>query len=283
MTGDVEILGAERLDDLGQLQATAERIFGRGQRRAGWFRRKLNREGVDPRLSAIAMRGEELLGYALLGRLPSLGPVARGAGVGVIDRARGSGIGRALLDFVGQRAGAAGCEAIEFLAEPRRLDWYLGQGFSTIEQQLTLLALGLGPEGAPRLEASVSQRGPVAALGSEALWSWLPEAWQRTPADERAMIQLEGRASRARARLWLTREGRAWLVHRLELSPPTRTVELDALRELGTQLRRRVAPTTPLLLYPCAADSPWLGALYAAGFELAQRSFVVRRPTSWIG
>ncbi|WP_146658517.1 GNAT family N-acetyltransferase [Enhygromyxa salina] len=257
-----KIVGGEQLGELSQLQAVAESIFGRGQRQPGWFRRKLTRAGVEPGLSAVAMQGDEVQGYALLGRVASLGSIARGAGVGVVEAARGRGLGRALIDFASERARAAGFASIQFLAEPERLDWYLGQGFISVDAQLSLLGFGLGREqGEPPVTAAAGAR-----LGPAPLWSWFPEAWERTPANERAQVEVE------HGRAWLTREGRAWLVHRAELSAAGSSVS-----ELMLALRRRIDVTTPVVVYPCSADAAWLEALLASGFEVVQRSHVVRR------
>ncbi|PRQ06612.1 GNAT family N-acetyltransferase [Enhygromyxa salina] len=258
----IELVGGEQFGDLGRLQGVAESIFGRGQRQPGWFRRKLTRAGVDPALSAVAMRGAEVQGYVLLGRVPSLGSVARGAGVGVVAAARGSGLGRALLDFVSARARAAGFASVQFLAEPQRLDWYQRQGFVVVDAQLSLLGFGLGSG------ERVTTGAAAPSLAATPLWSWFPEAWERTPVEERAFVEL------ALGRAWLTREGRAWLAQRVE----PRSAD-SSVPQLITSLRARLATTTPLVLYPCGADAAWLGALLASGFEVAQRSHVVRRST----
>jgi ribosomal protein S18 acetylase RimI-like enzyme len=110
----IEIVGAEVLDDLAALEPVAEAVFGRGDRRSGWFARKLIREGVEPRLSSLAVvapgpRADptRVHGYVLIGRAASLAGVARGAGVGVLERVRGRGIGRRLLEHAVARAAAA--------------------------------------------------------------------------------------------------------------------------------------------------------------------------------
>jgi ribosomal protein S18 acetylase RimI-like enzyme len=261
----IEIVGAEALGDLAALEPVAEAVFGRGRRQPGWFARKLMREGVEASLSSLAISDNQVCGYVLLGGAPSLGSVARGSGVGVLESLRGRGIGRALMDHALARAHAAGREAAEFLAEPERLRWYAAQGFAVVEEQLTLLALGTGSP-----TASLSA-GELAPARGEPLWSWTPELWERTPASDRVHVQREG------ARFWLTREGRAWLVHRGEPNDPA-----QVMRGLAA-LRRELAPTTPLLLYPCPAASAWLDALQETGFSLAQRSFVVRRATANAG
>jgi ribosomal protein S18 acetylase RimI-like enzyme len=265
------IVGADRLAELAVLESVAEAVFGRGRREPGWFARKLIREAVDAKLSSLivsapaaseAITPDQIGGYALLGRAASLGSVARGSGVGIVASLRGRGLGRALLEHALARVHAAGCDAAEFLAEPERVGWYVAQGFAVVEEQLTLLALGTGGIAAT-LRADDPPRDPA-----DALWWWVPEMWQRTPTAERVFVEFDG------ARFWLTREGRAWLVHRSEPNDPAVVVRgLEALR-------RNLAPTTPLLLYPCPAASPWVLALREVGFTPAQRSFVVRRSTA---
>src|SRR5690606_9778359 len=115
----------------------------------------------------------------------------------------------------------------------------------------------------------------AAPLGRDPLWTWLPEIWMRTPASERAYLEL-GASGHGRARIWLTREGRAWLAQRLELD---RFGAHDHLVDIVGQLRLELATDTPLLLYPCSAGSPTADTLTSAGFMPVQRSFLVRRPT----
>lgn len=274
---ETEIFEAEGFEQLVGLQAFNEQIFGGGRREPGWFRRKLIREGVEARLSAIAIdrASREPCGHVLVGTAASLGPCVRGSMVGVTAPMRGRGIGRALIDFADARAHALGFEQLEFLCEGERLGWYLRQGFTLVERQLALRSSGLGPRDELQTGAELApvRRDPV--------WAWLPEIWTRTPASERAYLELD--VSHGRARIWLTREGGAWLAQRLELDGPhehDRRADLPAV--LG-QLRRRVATTTPLLIYPCTADTPTAEALVAADFVPVQRSFLVRRPTGKSG
>lgn len=272
----IEIVGAEALAELAALERIAEAVFGRGRRQPGWFARKLAREGVEAHLSSVAATSsgealavEQVCGYVLLGRAPSRSTVARGSGVAVLAEVRGRGIGRGLIDHAITRALAAGCEAVEFLAEPVRVRWYLEQGFGIVEEQLSLIALGTGkpvPQALGSLPAHEA-RAPSASP----LWSWIPEFWERTPIPEQAFVELEG------ARMWLSREGQAWLVHRCEPSDPAVVV-----RGLAALLRN-LAPTTPLLLYPCPAEATWIEALREAGFAPAQRALVVRRSIAIAG
>ena len=263
--GEIEIVSAEQLGRLDALQSVAEAVFGRGQRAPGWFGRKLARERVEAGLSAIAREraSGRVCGYALVGRPRSLEGRARGAGVGVAAELRGRGIGRGLLAFVHARAQAGGCTAIEFLAEPPRVSWYVAQGFAVGDEQLTLMTTGLGSGDA--IACGVADEH--AAMGPRASWSWLPEAWLHTPIDERAFVRIDDPV----ARLWLSREGRAWLVSRAELD------DAAALAPVVDALRHRVAAGAPLLFYPCPADGAASETLLRLGCEIIQRGCVVRR------
>jgi GNAT superfamily N-acetyltransferase len=279
VVSEIEIVGAEGFEQLVALQGLNEQIFGIGQRTPGWFRRKLIREGVEARLSGIAIdrASDQPCGHVLVGTAASLGNSVRGSVVAVTTAVRGRGIGRALIDFADARAHACGFEQLEFLCEGERLDWYLRQGFVVVERQLSLCASGLGP----RDEVQVGVAIDAPPLGRDPLWTWLPEIWLRTPTPERAYIELDAPGGVV-AKIWLTREGRAWLAQRLELDwsstgdpgDPT-----EALVHVIGQLRREVATGTPLLLYPCTADTRTAEVLASAGFTPVQRSFLLGRPT----
>jgi ribosomal protein S18 acetylase RimI-like enzyme len=276
---EIEIVVAEGFEQLVALQALTERIFGVGERAPGWFRRKLIREAVEARLSAIAIdrASGEPCGHVLVGSASSLGERVRGSTVAVAASMRRRGIGRSLIDFADARARACGFEQLEFLCEDERLGWYLRQGFVLVGRQLALRASGLGP----RDELQTGVELDAAAFAQDPLWTWLPEIWMRTPAPERAYLELDA-SSLGHARIWLTREGRAWLAQRLELDwshGPGPHDHGEALADVVGQLRRRLATDTPLLIYPCTAETPTAKALAWAGFVPVQRSFLVRRPT----
>lgn len=277
----IQLIGGEALEDLRRLEPLAEQIFASpGKRRQpGWFARKLWREGVVPELSALAMveDGGSLRpqGYALLGRAPSLGSRARGAGVGLLPALRGRGLGRRLLAFAADRAHAAGLDSVEFLAEPERLPWYLGMGFEPDREEWTLLAEATGDAAlaAPELQLELPR-------GEAPLWTWTPQCWDRTPAQQRGNLRLELREAPLELRAWFSREGQAILIHRVELDTPPGTPSAVIVAALDT-LRAQWPAPTPLLLYPCPAGStasapPWIRALVAASWRVAQRSTVVR-------
>lgn len=273
VVSDIEIVAVERFEQLIALQAFIEQIFGGGRRAPGWFRRKLIREGVDARLSAIAMdRGsQELCGCVLVGG--SLEGRARGSMVSVAAPVRGRGVGRALIDFADAHARAQGFEQLEFACEGDRLSWYLRQGFVLVERQLLLSTSGLGPRDDLHSEVAIE----VAPFGRDLLWTWLSEAWMRTPSRERAYLERDALGGGV-ARIWLTREGRAWLALRLEIDFLAANPG-ECLVDIVTQLRRTLATSTTVLLYPCTAETPTTEALVSAGIIPMQRSFLVSRPT----
>lgn len=258
----IEIREVESFEQLVGLEGLVERVFGARRRAPGWFRRKLVREGIEAGLSGVAVDRGELCGFVLVG--PGWEGVARGSMIGVEPALRGRGVGRALIDFACGRAGRRGFLRLEFSCEDERVDWYLGQGFELVERHLTLCAPGLGP--VDELPIGVE----AAPTGREALWSWLPQIWTRTPNHEQAYVEIDA------AKIWLSREGRVWLAHRMELAA------LDELALALGRLRRMIAIDTPLLLYPCAAESQTAAAAMDVGFTPVQRSFLVHRTTSSI-
>ena len=260
----MKLVGGETLGaDLSGLAPLAERIFAERPRPPGWFERKLAREGVEAELSGLICEGPQVLGYALLGRAPSRGPIARGAGVGLVEAIRGQGWGPALLEFVADRARDHGCAALEFLAEDQRLAWYRRQGFAAVDDQSTLAAPGMGSG----FDLAGIVRSSTTPLGPRALWSWFPEAWQRSPLGRRLVVEL------STGRVWLLREGQAWLAVRAELAPQATP------RQLLVGLRARLERGTTLVLYPCPSHAPWVAEALAQGFACIQRATLVRRPT----
>lgn len=270
------LVGGEALGELAALEPVAEAIFGRGRRTAGWFARKLVREGVDPELCGLLCTGddprsaavEDVRGYALLGRAASLVGVARGAGVGVVPELRGAGWGSALVEFVAERARGAGLDAIEFLSEPDRLAWYRARGFRAIAEQVTLSS----PTAATPPDESGGRSTAFEPGEASVVWSWIPENWARTPEPERWQDRWP------HATTWCSREGRATLVHRLELIGVAASTEVIVATVRAVH---RAAPADrPVLLYPCPAGAEWVEALRSEGWSGSQRSFVVRRSTA---
>ncbi len=275
------IVGGERLvGSLAGLEPLAQTIFG-GQRRPGWLARKLERECIDPRACSLLLTSpvdanelvevERVAGYVLVGRPPSLADLARGAGVGLLGSLRGRGLGLELIRASCELLASQGATALEFLAEPERVAWYARQGFEAIRCEWALQATATGERDQfDWTESEVALTQPAACV-----WSWIAEVWPRTPAGERG--RLVGLVDGQPLRAWVSREGQAVLVQRLELGEPGRDREPAAIVGALDYLRTCSPRGTPVLLYPCPAQQPWSRALVEAGWTIAQRSWVVRR------
>lgn len=284
---DAELRGLRGVDTAA-LTRLAEAVFGRGERPAGWLARKLAREGVDPDVSVLAVTpGSEkhvqedmLLGYFLIGQEPG-DPVAHSAGLGVAARARGSGLGRALVEAAAARlAGGEGWGArskdprpaiLRVLAEPEREGFYARLGFAVAARHVTLLTHGTCPisplDHARDLEAHPPAPWSPPPMPDDALevCGWRAGVWARTPGG--ATIEpLPG------AWAHVSREGRALLVQRLVVAPG-----LDP-RTVVDALVARTPIGAPLLLYGAAAVSSITARLLQRGLQPAQRFAAMDRP-----
>lgn len=269
---DPRIVPASALGDPSRLESLARRIFGQGDRPAGWFGRKLRRERVDADLSPVAIRAdadardpEGWLGYVLVGTPPSLGDAVRTAGTGVRPSMRGRGIGGRLLDAMQRRVSAAGFGRVELLAAPAAVPFYLRRGFSMRHATTTALGFGRGTSAAlegppPWCAPRPDQHEPIV---------WLPEAWAGTERTHRAGLRWRSPAGPVTA--WLSREGRAWLVQRL-VAP--RGI---ALVPLAAALRARLPAGSPVLLPMLPTDAPQTRALLDEGWSEAQRGALLER------
>lgn len=265
--------------DAGRLWELALEILGRRDRPAGWFSRKLVRECVDPDLSValVELDGRsaercardlrQLRGYVLVGTPPSVRPRARTAGVGVVREFRGRGLGRRLLMDACERARRAGYDAIQTLSTAATEPFYLQVGFTQERSETTLLTFGTGGRDPTwgHGEANVANR--------YSLCGWIPEAWQRTPAAERCVLELRDGDLQVVAHV--SREGRAVLVQGLSSDGP-------APREAGwaaisTALRARFEEGTPILLYGCESGGSVVRTLQPLGWTEAQRASVLVR------
>lgn len=262
-------MGVDVLADPTVLEDLARRIFGEGDRPAGWFPRKLRRERVDPTLSVLALRpGAEVsdrdawLGYVLVGNPESLEDAARTSGTGVVPAARGRGLASALLDDAARRCRNAGLRRLELLARAELVPFYLERGFSRRRSTVTVVGFGDADEAEP-LAPPRSWR-PLRPDELEPI-AWLPEAWEGTEATARGMCELDS------ATAWLSREGTAWLVQRLVLREQWSPV--DAIEAL----RRRMPRGAPLLLPMLPPDAAWTQALLDRGFAVAQRAALLER------
>lgn len=247
------------------LERLAARIFGPGDRPPGWLARKLAREAIDPALSTLVVHTgspdpapeDSLLGYLLVGREPG-DPLAHSAGVGLVPDARGRGLGGRLLAHTADRLRRAGARGLRVLAEPAREPWYARQGLVVVARRVTLLAFGtcpISPVPGRKLAWSIDPGRPRVEI-----CGWRPGPWQRTPADLALTLELPGGAA-----AHLSREGLAWLVHRL-LAP----AGLDPAAVVQ-ELLARLPHGAPILLYGCDAVSSVTARLEGLGLAPAQR------------
>jgi GNAT superfamily N-acetyltransferase len=272
-TAAVTLVPASTLGDPARLEALARRVFGDGDRPAGWFERKLRREHVDPRLSPVAMTAgadprdpAAWLGYVLVGTPPSLRPAARTAGTGVVPSARGHGLGGRLLAAAVELSTRAGHRRLEILAQAEVAPFYARHGFRPVMDTVTALAFA---------RAAAPPPGPAApwralAPHEHAPVGWLPEAWEGTEIAARHGLAWQTAAGPATA--WLSREGVAWLCQRL-VAPSG--VPLPAL---AAALLERLPAGAPVLLPLLPASAPSTRALWAAGWTAAQRGVRLDRP-----
>ena len=262
----VRIVPLDTLPQPGRLAIVAEAVFGAGDRPEGWFARKLRRECVDTSLSPVAIdpavdaddvRG--WLGYVLVGTPPSLGDAVRTAGTGVIEAARGRGIGGALLARASYLAAAAGYGELQLLSAPERVSFYERHGLCVAQERVTLVRPSSGPReqtlpgpgpwnGPWNGPSNGPSNGAAPVEPAHVLVQWLPEAWAHTESSRRHTIALpDGFAH-------VSFEGRALLVHRcVAAGDPVATMQslLAALpggRAVMLPLTDRVSTITRALL-----------------------------------
>lgn len=267
------MITAAELGDPGRLEELARRVFGDGDRPAGWFDRKLRREHVDLRLSPVAVAAgadphdpAAWLGYVLVGAPSSLGDAVRTAGTGVVEPARGRGLGGRLLAAAMERSRDAGYRSMQILAEAQAVPFYARHGFAMVTPTVTALAFARGgelePEPPPRSWRALrpGEHEPVA---------WLPEAWEGTEPPARHGLSWD--AAHGRVTAWLSREGTAWLVQRLVAASG------EAPTALAEAILQRLPAGAPVLLPLLPADAPATRELLAAGWVAAQRGALLQR------
>lgn len=270
---EIRTITAAELGGLARLEGLARRVFGDGNRPAGWFERKLRREHVDPRLSpvAVAAGGDPhdpaaWLGYVLVGTPPSLGDAVRTAGTGVVPLVRGRGVGGRLLVAAMELARDAGHRCMQILAEAEAVPFYARHGFETVTATVTALSFARGPGREP---AAPPRSWRALGPGEQAPVEWLREAWEGTEASARHGLGWQ--ATHGRVTAWLSREGTAWLVQRLVApagEPPT---------ALAESILARLPAGAPVLLPLLPADAPATHELLASGWVVAQRGALLRR------
>jgi GNAT superfamily N-acetyltransferase len=264
---------AAELGDPGRLEVLARRVFGDGDRPAGWFPRKLRRDQVDPRLSPVAVEeGADphdpaaWLGYVLVGTPPSLRGAVRTAGTGVVPTARGRGLGGLLLAAAAELAARAGYRRMQILAEAEVASFYVRHGFSLAMPTVTALAFARGTVYGP-LDPPPPWR--VCRPGEHEPVAWLPEAWEGTELAARRGLAWD--TAHGRVTAWLSREGVAWLVQRL-VAPAS-----EALPALADGILQRLPAGAPVLLPLLPAAAPVTRELLAAGFVAAQQGTLLDR------
>jgi GNAT superfamily N-acetyltransferase len=270
---------AAELGDLGQLEGLARRVFGEGDRAAGWFHRKLRREHVDPRLSPVAVRADAdasdphaWLGYVLVGTPPSLGDAVRTAGTGVLPSVRGQGVGGQLLQAAARLAKGAGYRRMELLAEASVVPFYVRHGFVPVLATVTALAFGRGPVAVPAPAPPLPWR--ALGVGEHEAVAWLPEAWDGTELAARHGLSwtITRRGGGGPVTAWLSREGIAWLVQRLVAPLGV------ALPSLAAELLARLPAGAPVLLPFLPATATATVELLDAGWNASQRGMLLDRP-----
>ncbi len=257
------IVAAAAVGSIDRLEPLARRIFGDGDRPAGWFRRKLERECVDPSLSRVLHRDDARaddprgwLGYALVGTPPSLPGIARTAGIGLVPDARGRGLGRALVEALVEVARAAACTRVCIPAEASTAPFYARLGFREHRRVQTLLHFGCGANTQLDPPTAWDERDDGIVVNA-----WLREAWERTdPA-------LRGTAHVGGSTFLLAREGIAIACHRSIVdrgcTPSDAAASFDALRN-------RVRDGTPLIVVHGDAVSPITPMLHDRGWVAVQ-------------
>lgn len=273
----VRIELAQALPDLRVLEPLARRVFGRGDRPAGWFGRKLRREQVRAELSALAVRAEAAvedpegwLGYVLVGTPASLGDAARTSGTGVVPAARGRAIASRLLDAVARACRDAGYRRLQLLAEARLVPFYRRRGFDAGRPTVTALGFATG-DGPGRGRDGFGPARPWRPLepGEHTRVAWLPEAWAGTEAPARRSCAWNHAGTQVTA--WISREGQAWLVQRLVSRGPA------TLATIAAGLLARLPRASPVLLPLLPADDPQTRALLDDRFVAAQRGSLLER------
>ena len=249
---------------MARLEPLARAVFGQGQRPQGWFARKLHRECVDGPRSQLLTRSadprdpEAWVGYALLGQPPSLAPVLRTAGIGLLPSWRGRGLGQALVAALIDTARHGGAAALHIPSSVVAQPFYRRCGLRPRDSTLTLLAFGRGPASSlpPPEPWAHDPPGPQRS-------GWLREAWERTEPQQRGTWRLcEGRH-----RLDVSMEGSAQVAMRWTSTEPD-TTGIDAWLD-------RVATGAPALLHGLPERACVHADLEERGWTVVQRTITM--------
>ena len=262
----------ESADELAALEPLIAEIFGPRDRPQGWFKRKLQREVVDPALSRIARSGGgDMLGVVLVGSPPSLPGTAQIVSLGVLGHVQGMGCGRMLLRAAASAARSHGHERLTALAEAHRTRFYATAGFEATLSQKTLLVSTPGTPEGPPIPLRELPPAPWDRPLTQPVGGWLEEAWMRTPQAKRQTIAIGGENPWAWAHISI--EGHARLIHRLlidaRIPPDTHPKQvLTACKAL----RQALTATGPLLFYGLPKVSRITDDLLREGWQNAQES-----------
>ncbi len=259
--------GPDRAGDLARLY---DRIFAPGAGRTGaWFLERAHRTCLDWRASAVAVAGppndpSAWCGLGLVGRPPSLAPVARAAGMGVVPERRGCGLGPRLVAAMLAGARRGGACALEVTAHPTLVPFYEALGFS-------------------RGAAVETWRAP--ARPRDRRWAPRPTDWDdpalpRVPCGEHREAWDRGRRPRT---LGWGRGTRALAAFVADVPAGLRVVRLAAGEDtpdadLAAALAGLGAPA-PVFVTGVPPDAPIRAILVQAGFRLVERGIRLRRPT----
>lgn len=275
----LRIVPALEAGSLAELEPVARAIFGDGNRPRGWFERKLKRECVDPRLSMVAVRGDHgslstrCVGYALVGTPPSLHPIVRTAGIGVVPALRRRSLGARLIRAAVEEVRKHDYRAIRIPADVARLGFYLEQEFEPLRSDVSLLSFGRG--------SLINGSSDIEPWGRDCPWSrrrerpvsqWLEEAWALTPASDRTDIELT--AHRTTLRALISKEGIARVLHRVLVTGPGDDATVVRLFDA---LKDKIADGAPIVVVGVPERGRLTQHLLDAGWTVAQRVRVMER------